>query len=162
MIGFSLCKNDSGYIYGTIRNIQLAKIYFPNWNIRVYIPKTIPDQGRRFIRNNVLTKMKSLGAEVHYVALNDVKVPAHLLSSLLLDDSTISHFIIGDPRYRLDECDSIEYDNFLFANKTLYIRKHLSDSDSQNFILRNWGGNRERLITYLGGIRMKAFLEVRN
>ena len=160
MIGFSLCKNDRDDIYGILRNIQLAKIFFASWNIRIYIPKNLLVQGHRFVRNNWLTKMKSLGAEIHFVDLKDVKVPPHLISSLLLDDSNISHFIIREPRDRLEECDFIHYNNFMLTNKTLYIRKSSTDFDSQSFILRNWGGRRKNLLTYLGGIAMKVFFEV--
>ena len=75
-IGFSLWKNDRDFIYGALRNIQLANLFFPDWFVRVFIPINIPNEDELLISENVIRKMKSLGADVVYVNLKNAKIPS--------------------------------------------------------------------------------------
>ena len=47
IISFSLWGDNTRYLFGAIQNIELAKIYYPDWICRFYInefvcPKIIP------------------------------------------------------------------------------------------------------------------------
>lgn len=37
IISYSLWGNDAKYIIGAYRNVELAKIWFPDWKVRIYI-----------------------------------------------------------------------------------------------------------------------------
>ena len=154
-IGFSLWKNDRDFIYGTLRNIQLANIFFPDWFVRVYIPINIPsntpyhNEDELLISENVIRKMKSLGADVVYVNLNVVQIPSSFISALIADDQDVTHFIIGNVRHRLSKCDADGADAFIKSNKAVHFK------DAQM-----WSGNRPKIITHLGGKDIKEFIQV--
>ena len=148
-IGLSLWKNDRDFIYGTLRNIQLANIFFPNWLVRVFIPINIPYEDELLIGENVIRKMKSLGADVVYVNLINVKIPSSLISTLIADDEDVTHFIIRNVRHRLTKCDADEVNEFINSDKSIHFKGS-----------QMWAGNRHKILTHLGGKDMKKFLQV--
>ena len=148
-IGLSLWKNDRDFIYGTLRNIQLANVFFTNWFIRVFIPINIPNEDELLIGENVIRKMISFGADVVYVDLKNASIPPSLISTLIADDEDVTHFIIRNVRHRLSKCDADEVNEFINSDKSIHYK------DTQM-----WAGNRQKLSARLGGKEMKKFIQV--
>ena len=152
VIALSLWKDDKNYIYDALRNIQLANLFFPAWGVRIYIPINAPNNHTLTLPANILDKMNILGAEVQYIDLSNIKLPAHLISSLVVDDPNISYFMIRDIRDRLSESDTHQFTHFQSSNRSTNFAK-CSDS-------RNWGGKREFLLARWPGFDMKTFIRV--
>ena len=148
-IGLSLWKNDRDFIYGTLRNIQLANVFFTHWFIRVFIPINIPNEDELLIGENVIRKMISLGADVVYVDLKNASIPPSLISTLIADDEDVTHFIIRNVRHRLSKCDADEVNEFINSDKSIHYK------DTQM-----WAGNAQKLSARLGGKEMKKFIQV--
>ena len=147
-IGISLWKDDKDFLYGTLRQIQLANIFFPRWRLRVFIPINIPNRKKLLIPENLMMKMKSLGAEMSYVDMNDINIPLNLISLLILEDKEIKYFIIREARQRFSQCDFEEFNNFVVSNASAHCIKS-SNNKTQLFFSEMWEGNLQRLRTKL-------------
>ena len=90
VIGMSLWRDDINFIYGALRNIQLANVFLPNWKVRVFIPINIPNMSNLHIKENIIQKMKLLGADVVYIDIKSVMIPLSWISSLIVDDNAQS------------------------------------------------------------------------
>ena len=55
----------------SLRNTQLARLFFPTWDVRIYIPRNLPDNFTLSIPANVQTKLEFLGAKIYYVDMNE-------------------------------------------------------------------------------------------
>ena len=117
-IALAIWKDDISFVYDALRNIQLANILFPKWTVRVLIPKNIPNKNSELsIKENILHKMKSLGAEIIYIDIKATRIPVSLISSLIADENNVIHFMIRDARYRLSDCDVDETRDFITSLK---------------------------------------------
>ena len=143
-IGISLWKDDKDFLYGALRQIQLANIFFPRWRLRVFIPINIPNRKKLQIPENLMLKMKSLGAEMSYVDMKDLNIPLNLISLLILEDKQIEYFIIREARQRLSQCDVEEFNNFVVSNKSAHCIKS-SINKTQLFLSEMWEGNSQKL-----------------
>ena len=143
-IGISLWKDDKDFLYGALRQIQLANIFFPRWRLRVFIPINIPNRKKLLIPENLMLKMKSLGAEMSYVDMKDLNIPLNLISLLILEDKQIEYFIIREARQRLSQCDVEEFNNFVVSNKSAHCIKS-SINKTQLFLSEMWEGNSQKL-----------------
>ena len=147
-IGISLWKDDKDFLYGALRQIQLANIFFPRWRLRVFIPMNIPNRKKLLIPANLMMKMKSLGAEMSYVDMKDINIPLNLISLLILEDKEIEYFIIREARQRLSQCDLEEFNNFVVSNTSAHYIKS-SNNKTQFFFSEMWEGNSQKLRTKL-------------
>jgi len=160
VIGMSLWRDDINFIYGALRNIQLANIFFPEWNVRVLIPKNIPNGEQLQINENMIQKMKFLGAAIIYVDMKSIKVPLSWISSLILDDNNIKYCMIRDVRHRLNECDAVEINDFIHSNKTIQIPNYLDKKNNMTIVQGSWEANIQQLKELLGGKTMQQFIQV--
>ena len=80
-IGMTLSEDDKNSVYGALRNIQLANLFLPKWKVYIYIPKNIPNRTELVIKDNIKQKMIQLGADIVYVDLKTVIIPATLLQT---------------------------------------------------------------------------------
>ena len=147
-IGISLWKDDKDFLYGALRQIQLANIFFPRWRLQVFIPINIPNRKKLLIPENLMMKMKSLGAEMSYVDMKDMNIPLNLISLLILEDKEIEYFIIREARQRLSQCDLEEFNNFVVSNTSAHYIKS-SNNKTQLFFSEMWEGNSPKLRTKL-------------
>ena len=147
-IGISLWKDDKDFLYGALRQIQLANIFFPRWRLRLFIPINIPNRKNLLVPENLIMKMKSLGAEISYVDMKDINIPLNLISLLILEEKEIEYFIIREARQRFSECDLEEFNNFVTSNKSAHYIKS-SNNKTQLFLSEMWEGNSQKLRTKL-------------
>ena len=98
-----LVKDDKDFVFGALRQIQLANIFFPKWISKLYIPINTPNEKELVIPEKLIDKMKSLGAEILYVDMKVVKIPLSLISFLMIDESDVETFMVRDARQRINE-----------------------------------------------------------
>lgn len=101
------------------------------------------------IKENVLRKMKSLGADIVYVDLSNTRIHPSLINTLIADDEDLTHFIIRDVRHRLSKCDADEVNEFINSDKSIHFKG-----------TQMWEANRQKIITHLGGKKMEKFIQV--
>ena len=160
-IGIALWKDDIDFVYGALRNVQLANIWFPKWKVRVYIPVNILTPGKElFVKQNVIEKMKSLGASIKHIDLKEAQIPAHLIGHLIIDDADIENVIIRDPRHRLGECDAHQMDTFIHSNNSIQFFEYKSDLDDYVVHPDMLYGKRGGIIDNLSGNSIRNFIQV--
>ena len=154
-------KDDKDFLFGALRQIQLANIYFPNWISKLYIPINIPNEKELVIPENLISKMTSLGAEIKYIDMKAVKVPLSLICFLIIDEGDVETFMVRDARQRINECDVIALHSFMSANKSVHIINNANDSN-QILSTSNLEGNSEKLRKKIYGnySSMKQFIQV--
>jgi hypothetical protein len=162
----ALWKDDVDFVHGALRNIQLANIFFPKWTVRVLIPKNIPKPNLELsMKENMLRKMKVLGAQIVYIDIKAVKIPVNLISSLIADEKSVTHFIIRDVRHRLSICDVYEVKDFIASAKVIHSVKtnnlyKSSDNKNTTILPELWEASRHKLLSKLGVKTMKQFIQV--
>ena len=106
IISFTLYGNVTKYLYGAIRNAQLAHVYFPNWTVRFYVEK--PWQSPKFgaVPIKVLNKLQVLGAQVHYIDTKMTALPPVLWRFFVADDQNCDRFLVRDADGRLSRRDA--------------------------------------------------------
>ena len=161
-ICFSLWRDDIEFLFGAIRNIQLANLFFPHWTTYIFIPINMTTDKELHIRKNMIQKMKSLGALIVYIDTKTVEdFPINLISFLIADNENVTSFIIKDLRYRLSECDLIAMDAFFHSNKTLSLFQSLDRKKNTTFVFPEMlAANRMKFMTWLKGKSMKQFIQV--
>ena len=158
VIGFSLWNGEKDYIYGALRNVQLAALYFPGWKVKIFLGKQNKNGKNVYIPDNVVKKIKVLGADITYIDSTEVNVPKALWNVLLADESSVENFIIRDVRHRLSRSDADVVKEWLFSGRSFHcIRDHRAQ-----IVPEWWGANRRKLKKYLGNIEMKEFIKVTN
>lgn len=107
--------------------------------------------------------MKSLGALIEYIDMKEIEnVPIHLISSLIVDDESVTHFLIRDARYRLSECDVVAMDEFIISDKSFSFFQSPAKNKNKTFVFPEmWGGNRAKIKSFLEGNTMRNFIQVR-
>ena len=141
----SLYGKDPKYLWGAIRNAQLAPIFFPEWKLRFYVSHPENDHTLR-VPKRILRKLKQLGAEIAYVKTGSNISPVYW-RHLVIDDDRVQAFLIRDADSRLSDRDSGAVKDWLAKwNKTdappiLHcIRDHPSHSN-RSIVDGLWGGN---------------------
>ena len=161
-ISFSLWRDDIEFLYGAIRNIQLANLFFPHWATYIFIPTQTSTDKELHIRKNMILKMISLGALIVYIDTKVVEdVPINLISLLIADYENVTNFLIKDIRYGLSECDLIAMDEFLHSNKTLSLFQSHDHKKNATFVFPEMlAAYRMKLMKWLKGKSMKQFIQV--
>ena len=160
-IGMTLSKDDKNSVYGALRNIQLANLFLPKWKVYIYIPKNIPNRTELVIKDNMKQKMKQLGAEIVYIDLKNVIIPATLINTLIANNEHITHFLIRDVRHRLSGCDAKVAQDFITSDKSIHYFKYQEHINNTKIVLPGiWEGNRKKLATYLKGKTMQKYIQV--
>ena len=86
-------KDNKDFFFDVLRNTQLARLFFPTWDVRIYIPRNLPDNCTLSIPANVQTKLEFLGAKIYYVDMNNTTIPLQMIDSLVVHDKDVSNFI---------------------------------------------------------------------
>jgi hypothetical protein len=91
---------------GAIRNAELAKANFPGWTLRIYTetPSEKPHFG--LVPETVLSRLRALGADIHFIDPGEDFVPPMMWRFLVADDTWVDRFIVRDGDSRLIERDA--------------------------------------------------------
>ncbi|RYH28674.1 hypothetical protein EON65_11315 [archaeon] len=97
VISFGLYGSKPKYTTGALKNLQLAKIYFPGWVCRFYVTSDVPA--------TIVTQLKEGGGEV--VSIPDGKgyTSGMFWRFLVADDPAVGRYIIRDSDSRLNARD---------------------------------------------------------
>ena len=157
-IALALWSDSKDFTHGALRNVQLANIFLPKWKVRVFIPTNMSNKSDLAIKDNLLQKMRSLGADIVYVDMKIVKIPLNLINTLVFDEKQVTHFMIRDVRQRISGCDSQVTNDFITSDKSVRFVRY---KDKNATILpQMWEGNRKKMKKRLDGMTMKQFIRV--
>ena len=140
IISFSLYGADPRYTYGAVRNAQLVPIYFPTWRARFYVENPNGTTRHTKVPMRILTKLRVLGAEVHYMDSERAQLAPMLWRFLVAQDPRVKRFIIRDADSRLNTRDAAVVHEWEKSGKAFHcIRDHPSHS---NYAVSGglWGG----------------------
>lgn len=111
VISFTLWGNHPDYNVGMIKNAQLAKKYFPNWEVWVYY-RDIPQDTLDVLNEHSNVKM---------IDCNEEKLGALFWRYLPANDPEVECFISRDADSRLSYRESVAVDEWLKSDRTLHI-----------------------------------------
>eukprot|EP00981_Chlorochromonas_danica_P001920 scaffold398_cov177-Ochromonas_danica.AAC.19 len=117
VISFGLYGSKEKYTTGAIRNVELAKVYFPGWICRFYITSDVPQP--------VVEELRRLGAEI-------LPIPEG-------KDPTVDRYIIRDSDSRLNARDRLAVEEWIRSGYAVHIqRDHVNHCIVMNGGM--WGG----------------------
>lgn len=118
VISFVLDKVDLKNTLGLYSNIHLAKIFFPDWEIRVHVYSYAP--------KSVCVDLKALGAVLCGYDSSDMKGWSNMLYGFLpIDDENVSAMIVRSNNARLTFRESLAVHNWMKSDfKFHVIRDH--------------------------------------
>ena len=108
VIAMSLWGSFVNRTYGAIRNVNLARVYFPGWTVRIYAENSMNGTTvHEPVPQRILQKLKYLGAEVQFIPAEYAKtVNPAIWHYVVADDPDIERFIVRNPEARFSERDS--------------------------------------------------------
>jgi hypothetical protein len=112
---------------GAIRNAELIHENFMGWKLRIYTEA--PSDSPRFglVSQTVLSKLRELGAQVHYMQPGEDFIPPMMWRFLVADDTWVDRFIVRDADARLTERDAAAVHAWVKSGKAFNcIRDHPS------------------------------------
>jgi hypothetical protein len=120
VIAYSLWGDKPIYWKGALRNIELAKIYFPDWICRFYVDKNC--------NKELIETIKGDGVEVFLVNDNDVSKNSYYHSGMFWRfqasvDDEVDIFLSRDCDSRLSERESIAVKQWLESDKDFHIMR---------------------------------------
>ena len=130
VISMSLYGSSEKYIVGALKNAENLADFFPGWKLWIYtVAKARASQKPKHkqIDDKVLSKLKSYGAEIHYVDPYKTSIPAMMWRFLVADDLSVDHFIVRDSDSRLSARDAAAVYQWILSGKAFHcIRDHPS------------------------------------
>ena len=146
----SLFGKDPRYLYGAIRNAQLAPVIYPGWAIRFYIANGNSDDSL-VIPHRIAVNLISLGAELSIVSWTEqLYIKPRYWRYLVADDEKVNAFLIRNVDARLTDRDKSAVDEWLNSTETLHtVRDH---PKYENIAIPEglWGARRKEFIAALG------------
>lgn len=120
VISFCLYGCTATYIIGMKENIKLAKLYYEDWEVRIYYNTTVPDK--------YINEYKELGAVCilcENIGINKLNWEGMFWRWLPLDDPDVDIWISRDTDSRLSQREAKIVDEWVNSGKTLHcIRDH--------------------------------------
>lgn len=112
IISFSLYGDNKKYTLGCVKNVELAKLYFKDWIVRVYYNTTVPE--------DIIKKLKKPNTEII-----DTKENKKFINSLWrfkpLEELDVDFFISRDCDSRLSERDFAAVSEWIESGKDFHI-----------------------------------------
>ncbi len=93
-ISFGLYGNKPKYLNGALRNIELAKTYYPGWVCRFYVTNDVSNEN--------INQLKSSGAEVKQIPDGMGYSSGMFWRFMIANDPTVDRYIIRDVDSRLN------------------------------------------------------------
>lgn len=147
VVVMSLYGSSPRYCAGAIRNAQMISVNMPEWRLRVYIERPKPDGSTKYpaVPENVVRKLKFLGAELELVDTDKIGIKPMMWRFLAADDTSIDYFSVRDSDSRLTWRDAIATYEWVKTGKPFHcIRDHPSHG---GFSISGglWGGKPREL-----------------
>ena len=126
VVAMSLYGSEARYTAGVIRNVYLARQNFPGWKLWVYIESSSSSKYPS-VPEDVISRIVSVGAEVHYVSPDDDMIPPMMWRFLVADDAAVDWFIVRDADSRLTPRDAAAVASWMGSGRAFHcIRDHPS------------------------------------
>ena len=100
VIALTLFGSNSRHSYGAVRHLQLRRVYFPTWSVRVYIP---PVTSSLAVPPLITNKLRSLGAEVVEAPPSLADFHPKLWHYDVIRDENVTYVMLLDADQRMDE-----------------------------------------------------------
>jgi len=115
VICFSLWGNDYRYNGGSLQNVDLAKIYYPDWICRFYIGKSTPTR--------LVEELKS-NSNVEIIEVDDVcNWTGMFWRFLAASDTTVDVMISRDADSRLTKREKVAVDEWIKSDYYFHIMR---------------------------------------
>lgn len=161
VISMSLYGKEPMYTYGAIRNAQIAKIFFPGWSLRFYIPSQNGTKPEWLVPERVVYRLEQLGAEIVYITSSDSRIPPSLYNLLIADNESVEYFVVRRPNNRLSDRDFSAVSDWLLSSGVRPVhclRDHEIHADKP-IISGLWGAKRADLMRLVGKPMLVALQE---
>jgi hypothetical protein len=128
-ITFSLYGDNPKYTIGLLKNIELAKLFYPGWLIYVYYDFSVP--------KDIISKLKN-NPYLHLKNMSNYNLPGMFWRFLIHDEHNVSLFIVRDTDSRISLRESLAVHEWINSNKKLHIMR---DHPHHNFKILGgmWG-----------------------
>ena len=144
VISYGLYGSAPKYITGALRNAELAKAWFPGWQVRFYTSDDVP--------RAMQEQLTARGAEL--VPMTGAKGIAGMFWRFLVaDDEKVDRYLVRDSDSRLNPRERMAVEEWIESGHAVHsIRDHPNHRRTLNGGL--WGGTRNvsRLISHKGGV----------
>ena len=97
VISFGLYGSNPKYTKGAIRNVEMAKIYFPEWICRFYVTTDVPKY--------VIITLQNMGSEIYNIPSGKGYISGMFWRFMVASDSTVDRYIIRDSDSRMNARD---------------------------------------------------------
>jgi protein O-GlcNAc transferase len=111
ILSFSLYGDNPLYTIGCVKNAQLHKKFFTEWEMRVYHNNTVPE--------NILNELKSL--DVNLINTNQDRNLMNSLWRFLPICENVEYFISRDCDSRISERDMVAVEEWVNSGKKFHI-----------------------------------------
>lgn len=136
VISYGLYGSNPKYTQGAIRNVELAKVYFPGWVCRFYVAQDVPE--------DVKTALVGLGAELQDIPLGKGYASGMFWRFLVASDPTVDRFIIRDADSRLNSRERLAVEEWIDSQFPVHVmRDHVNHCLPMNGGM--WGATKEAL-----------------
>jgi len=131
IISFGLYGTNDKYTKGAIKNVQLAKIYFPGWICRFYVTKDVP--------SSIIDNLKELRAEIVDIPEGKGYTSGMFWRFMVASDENIDRYIIRDCDSRVNSRDAMAVQEWVNSGYKVHImRDHANHCHTINGGM--WGG----------------------
>ena len=154
IIGFNLCQEDVDFTFGALRNVQLAATFFPEWKVKLFIPRGYQNKSNStaastgtVTTSKIISKIETLGAHVVYVHnAQQPKIPCDLWNiAFLAEDPKVDNFLIRDVRSRLSNRDAASVNEWMESRQTMHCIHDLAQHQKVPIVPGLWGVSRIKL-----------------
>uniref|UniRef100_A0A0G4GUK4 Uncharacterized protein n=1 Tax=Chromera velia CCMP2878 TaxID=1169474 RepID=A0A0G4GUK4_9ALVE len=121
-ISFALYGKNPKYVLGALRNLELQKMYFPGWVVRIYHDHSVPKEA--------LEALEREGAELILVDSIKGSTAGMFWRFLVADDPTVDRFIVRDVDSRLGGRERAAVNEWIASGRYGHtIRDHPAHTD---------------------------------
>jgi hypothetical protein len=119
VISYGLYGGKPKYTTGAIRNVEMAKIYFPGWICRFYVTSDVPE--------DILSSLKALGAEIESIPSGMGYTSGMFWRFMVAEDETVDRYIIRDADSRPNARDRFAVESWIESKYAIHIlRDHVN------------------------------------
>lgn len=131
IISYSLFGNLPRYGETAVLNMQLAKEIYPEWTVRFYVDKTVPE--------SVIQRLSQQGAQIIYVTAEQQQLSGLYWRFFVMDDPTVKRFLIRDADSFLSYRERAAVDQWL-NSKHWFHSMHDGYSHTELILAGMWAG----------------------
>lgn len=131
VISYSLWGSNPRYLQGALRNVVAAMDVYPDWICRFYCDDSVPAA--------ILNQLRDNGAEVVMRPRPSVFYEGLLWRFEVVDDPTISHFLVRDCDSVVNVKERVAVDEWLQSGKWFHAMRDFA-SHTEVILAGMWGG----------------------